>query len=177
MKHSSRKNRAGGFTLVETIVAAMVAAIVGVVTVSLITLFSSNMKWSITRIKLQRNYDIVTEQIGMNTRQAERVLLGTETATSFGNTSDSSLSVKLIAPAGTETVYTIGNDNFLYEKIGAGSLHRFKTGSSEVATGSGSKFYVTPDRKMLTFNLKLKDGYLDRRDSLMVQRGVFLCRN
>jgi type II secretory pathway pseudopilin PulG len=172
------KGSDAGLSLVETLVAMLLMSIIGITMFTLFKMYSDNADWSFTRFMLQRNYDIVANQIGRMVQQSRYVLDTGETAADFVQSPKTTGAIHLISFAGTDTLaYYFASDGYLYEKLGAGTLQMFKVGNTPISVGSTSRFILTPDRKLCTVNLMTKAAYSMRSDSLLVNGGLYLCRN
>jgi prepilin-type N-terminal cleavage/methylation domain-containing protein len=69
------KNRyAHGFTLVETLVTAIIMGIIVVIAVTVFTMHNNQLRESIAMEKLQRQYENIIDQIALHVRNGNRVL-------------------------------------------------------------------------------------------------------
>jgi hypothetical protein len=168
-----------GFSLVEAIVAGAIVAIVGVVLVTVLNLFHSQVNEGTLRAMIQMDYDMVSQEIGSKVHAAKWVLAGNEAwAQTFAGerTVDS---VKMLQPDKTVAVrYRINRTgNLLQEQIGAGAWKNFTLGNRTVELTPGSGFTVSQNRKILQLRLNIVKSYRTRRDSLVIQGDRYTCKN
>ena len=173
---------AAGFSLVETLVAIVMMSIIAVTMWTVMKMYYDNIDLCYVNLRLQRTSDIAVNQIGSIAQQCSYTLGTSETPYNFNNTvADTCDTIHCVLPDGTDKAgYYIGN-GFLWERTGAGAWKPFIVPPKDTVkvAGTGNKFYVTPDRKMLSIKFRMWMRSSNKSDTLsLMPSGVqFLCRN
>jgi hypothetical protein len=171
-----KKNR-GAFTLIEAIVSAAIAAVVGVVLITLLLLNNRAVTDGALNSKNQIICEAVADQIGYTTRQANKVLADNETWSSSAHGANVSVTAIFIYDKfGTVTGGYKVDGTSLKEWIG-GAWQNFRVGTDNVKVVNTSTFGLSEDRKSLTLNLSVISTFFTTSDTALSKQERYLCRN
>ncbi|MBN2035744.1 MAG: prepilin-type N-terminal cleavage/methylation domain-containing protein [Chitinispirillaceae bacterium] len=164
-----------GFTLVESLVALALSAILGFVIYTVAFAYTNETSASISRFMMQQQYDNVAARISRDVRCASFVVAQGETPVSHGIGFDSVPLVRLFDWTGQAvTQYAIVN-GLLYEGI---PQKQYSAGGAPVQLAdAGSFFIVTPQRKKLGIHLSICKTERSNTYTLSPRRAMFVCRN
>jgi prepilin-type N-terminal cleavage/methylation domain-containing protein len=164
-----------GFTLVESLVALILSAILGFVIYTVAFAYTNETNASISRFMMQQQYDNIAARISSDVRYASFVVAEGETPDAHGIGFDSVPSVRFFDWAGQAvTQYSI-LDGLLYEGI---PQKQYSAGGAPVQLQSGSSFFiVTPQRKKLGMQLSICKKERNNLHTLSPRKAVFVCRN
>jgi hypothetical protein len=177
----SLKNNAG-VTLVEALVATIIAAVVGAVMLTIIYLNGRQVSASMRTMKLCMGYDIAVSQIGKTCRAARFITRPGDTGWPPNANGAATTTTIYMRGSTGDTIggYTISGtslkewDTAAKEFIG---LKISPTDSIRVTSVPPSNFILSQSRKNVTVNLQVVALYSGVPDTFRSVREMFLCRN
>ena len=159
-----------GFTLVETLVSGIIAAIIGAsVFVAFIT-YDRRARESVSFLKMQRQYDNIAERIAFDTRNSAKVVLtSSEGCSSTGNDITTDAITMYDENCHDTASYRISDT--LYKRGSA-----FDAGGGMVRLAPGSAFWLPASRNAVELRLALKSPDRDTTYTLPLRKDLFQCR-
>jgi competence protein ComGC len=167
----------GGFTLVEAIVSAAIATIVGTIMLIILQMNNQFISDGACNTKIQMQYETVVAQIGQNMRKANAIIADGETwASSMHFAADTVDKISLCDNSGTviagyEVVGTV-----LKERLN-GIWQDFRVGGNVVQVSNESAFFLREDRKSIVLNISVVSSFWNFHDTVQTKQEMFLCRN
>jgi hypothetical protein len=171
----NRLDNNGGFTLVESLVASILALIIGFVIYTVAFFYTNESSSSISRFMMQQQFDNVALQVASDVHRASFVVAEGETPVAHGVGFDSVASIQLFDQAGRMFgQYSIVN-GVLYEGI---QQKQYCAGGIAIHVVDANSFFIIhPQRKTLTLQLSICKTERNNLHTLSLRRVVFLCRN
>jgi prepilin-type N-terminal cleavage/methylation domain-containing protein len=169
-KHRLILHNQQGFTLIETLVSGIIAAIIAAsVFVAFIT-YDRRARESVSFLKMQRQYDNVVERIAFDTRNSAKVVLTAgEGCASTGN--DIMTDAITIYDENCHDTASYLISDTLYKRGSA-----FDAGGGVVRVAAGSAFWLPANRKAVELRLALKSMDHDTTFTLPLRKDLFQCR-
>jgi prepilin-type N-terminal cleavage/methylation domain-containing protein len=168
-----------GFTLIESILAAAIAAILGGVMYTILRMHNDGIALGAVSARIQMQYGTMVDQIGQKARAANAVAKssGETWSDSMDYTPDTAASVYMYDTAG----HNIGGYQIagtaLQEWV-SNKWQNFHVGNNDVTVLPGSCFYLgSSDRKSLTLRIAVVSTVGNRCDTTLSKQELFLCRN
>lgn len=167
-----------GFTLVEALVAGLVAVIVAGVVFVIYVMYDTELRETAVLGKLQRQYDNVTDQISLDVRRSAHVLK--YAGESYPAVPDTVDTVFLADTNGVDVGrYLLGGDT-LFEWTG-GSWQPFTSGGLGGGVvevdGASSGFILNALRDQVGVRVRIKTTDRDSTYYLDPRKDAFKCRN
>jgi type II secretory pathway pseudopilin PulG len=183
----SVKKQPKGMTLIEAVVASAIAAVIGTIMLTVISLNSQQVKRSTSTMKLCMGYDIAVAQIAMLTRSAKYATVTGDAwppnaAAACTVSTSSSDSIKMRDNNGSIIGGFKFNGNNLQEyDIGTGQFKDFKINPADtgilVTASPASRIIISASRKAVTLELNVFNNFGGISDTFRSGRETFLCRN
>jgi type II secretory pathway pseudopilin PulG len=172
--------RQKGFTLVEAIVAGMVAAIIAGFAATLIYMVGSQSTQSSLQMKLLMQYEIAAEQMARVTRNAHFVLAEGETFPPWNNAALTTNAVQMYSIAGVRTGGFKINGTTLQEwSLITNQWVDFKINPADsgVKVLSASGFTLSPSRTDVTLGVGVVATAKSKKDTITSGQELIACRN
>jgi prepilin-type N-terminal cleavage/methylation domain-containing protein len=172
-----------GFSLVEMIVTAIIASIVGILFLTFMRLHNQSLNEGVARTSMQMQSELVSLQLGRTVRAADRIFAGDEAWNPNPGLATRSVNAIVAYSAnGVATCsYTIssGARHFLMEqRTGVDAApHAMRCGQDTIVIDDGSSFILSTDRKRVVLNLNFTINYRNTVYPLAAKRDMYLCRN
>jgi type II secretory pathway pseudopilin PulG len=173
-----------GFTLVESLVAGSIAAIIGVGMVSIIYMVGQQVSESSRNLKLLSEYDIVVAQIGRDAHNASAVLADLETYPPGNLAAVDTPTIYMFNKNVSKTIpvagYKItGTPPTLQYLTPPSTWNDFKILSSDpaVQVTAASDFRLASNRTSVTLNLNVVITYKGKTETVTSSQELFTCRN
>ncbi|MBN2036989.1 MAG: hypothetical protein JW768_09635 [Chitinispirillaceae bacterium] len=177
------KNKAG-MTLIEGLITAAVAVVIGTVMVTVIYFNGDQVKSSALNAKLLQQYETVVSQISQTTRGSNAVLEMGETwhSSTFSFPQSTTQSFQVYDASGNRIGGFLIDGTTLKEwSTSVNNWVPFvinpSDGPVQVTINPPSNFILAPNRKYVTLNLNIVASYLSQKDTVFSGQEVFSCRN
>jgi hypothetical protein len=172
------KNR-DGFTLIEAIVAGIIAAVIAGLMIVFLNVFFAQVKQGTLRAKMQMDYDIISQQIGASVRASQVVLGPGEAVGQNFATASTVTEINCFSAAGNKIAKYWINNGVIWDSLGGiwGAPGPFLIGNRQITVTANSGFTLPAGRKSVQLSLNPIETYLTISDSLFIQGDGYLCRN
>lgn len=165
-----------GFTLVETIVAGLIAVIIGSVTFTVFQMANSLVQSGGINTKNQMQYSIVVMQIGKSIRGANTVIENQTWPPASNASGVNTQTIYLFNSSGVQTGgYRVSSTNL--QELVSDTWQNFMVGPSAVLVTAASNFSLTGDKKWVTLGLNVFSTFRTLKDTVTSKQEVFTCRN
>ena len=182
-KRAATMRKQAGMTLVEVIVAIILASIIAGVIMVLLSINNDQIRYVALNAKLQANYETALLQIAKLARTANSVQPWSETwpPAAAAVAVASTQSIRMFDTGGV----TIGgfqtSSNTVLQEYDT-AQKKFKTfmagpDSVRITAAPVSDFAISNTRKQLTVNISVYTVYSTKRDTVPSKQETFLCRN
>jgi len=172
--------REKGFTLVETLVTGVIAAIMGIALYSLFTVFSLEAKNNEANRRKQAQYAILVDQIGATARKAAAVMQVAESWPVVPGSLATASGVYMRDENGAIIGgYRINGDFTVSEfvDISGWNWKAMSVGPDTIRVKELSPFLLSGDRRQITLALSVIASYKGIKDTVQSRGEVFQCRN
>jgi len=173
--------RRNGFTLVEGLVTAVIAAIAGL---AIYSLFQMTMQQSLSgtlHSMLNMRYETVMGQLASTIRRSNCVLQSAEVWPPYNLAAVDNVTTLIMKNAmGSDTGGYQISGNVLQERVNSGGTwvwQNFKVGDSAITLAAGSHFNISDDRKTVGITLSVIGVSSNLKDTIYSRGESFLCRN
>ena len=173
--------RCNGFTLIEAIVTAAIAAVVGISIYTLVQLSVKTSNAGILHSMANIKYENTIQQLAYTIRRSDCALKSSELWPPCSLAVDNNVSAIYLKSAGGNDTggYQISS-GILQERVlsgGTWSWQNFKIGDTSVSVTAGSCFTLSSDRQCVGIVLNIMSAYGKLRDTIFARGESFQCRN